>query len=213
MSLYIKQFVFNPFLENTYIVYNENGIAMLVDPGCCNSSEQDGIISYMNENGLKLKYLVNTHAHIDHILGNKFVYDQYNLTPLVHQLDLYNFEYSKQAAKSYQINYSQSPMPTDYLKEGDIINLDADKLEIILTPGHTSGSISLYSQYDGFIICGDTLFKGSIGRVDLPGGDMDTLIDTIKHKILTLPVTTIVYPGHGQETTVQEEIKTNVFLN
>lgn len=212
MSLYIKTFVFNPFLENTYIVYNEKRTSVLIDPGCCNSGEQDILLSYIQTNNLNLKYLINTHAHIDHILGNKFVYDEYNLLPLVHELDLYNFERSKQSSKVYQIHYNESPMPAGYLKEGDIISLDDDQLEIILTPGHTTGSISLYSKKDGFVICGDTLFKGSIGRVDLPGGDLDTLIATIKNKILTLPGTTKVYPGHGQETGIEEEAKTNPFL-
>jgi hydroxyacylglutathione hydrolase len=208
----IKSFVFNPFQENTYILSDETGECLIIDPGCYDASEQKKLEGYIEEKGLKPIKLILTHSHIDHILGCAFVFRRYGLKPIMHQNDLPGLEMAPQYGQMYGIRMEPSPEPLSFLKEGDVVNFGNSKLDVLFTPGHSPGSVTLYSKSDRFLISGDVLFYGSIGRTDLPGGDHDALISSIKNNLLVLDDETIVYSGHGPETDIGYERKNNPFL-
>jgi hydroxyacylglutathione hydrolase len=208
----IKVFTFNDFAENSYILYDDSGECIIVDPGCSNIIEQEELKSFINQNELIPIHLVNTHCHIDHILGNKFCADTYGLTLIAHQGEKPVLESGRQVANMYQIPYDPSPDIETFVDEGDQIKFGNTVLEILLTPGHSPASICLLHNESNQVIAGDVLFNGSIGRTDLPGGNYETLIRVIKTKIFTLPNETIVYPGHGPHTTVGHEKNTNPFF-
>ena len=209
----IKKLTFNNFMENTFIVYDQTKECIIIDPGCYSEEEKDKLLSFINSNKLKPTLLINTHCHIDHIFGNNFVNKIWDIELAINKLDLEILNSAHLVAQSYGFNnYEPSPLPSKYIKEGDFITFGQSKLKIIFTPGHAPGHISLYSQKDNFIISGDVLFMNSIGRTDLPGGDYEILIKTIKTKLLTLPEKTKVYCGHGPDTTIDNEKKNNPFL-
>ena len=162
---------------------------------------------------MKPTLLINTHCHIDHIFGNNFVNKKWNTRLVINKLELEILKSAHVVAQSYGFNnYEPSPQPSKYITEGDIITFGKSELKVLFTPGHAPGHISLYSKKDEFIISGDVLFMNSIGRTDLPGGDYETIIKTIKNKLLTLPKQTKVYCGHGSETTIDNEKNNNPFL-
>ena len=162
---------------------------------------------------MKPTLLINTHCHIDHIFGNNFVNKKWNTRLVINKLELEILKSAHVVAQSYGFNnYEPSPQPSKYIIEGDIITFGKSELKVLFTPGHAPGHISLYSKKDEFIISGDVLFMNSIGRTDLPGGDYETIIKTIKNKLLTLPKQTKVYCGHGPETTIDNEKNNNPFL-
>ncbi len=209
----VKYFIFNEFREITYIVYDEETRrGIIVDPGCNRESEQNRLVKFIEENDLSLECVVNTHGHLDHIVGNNFVKSKYGIPILAHEKEVGNFTESEHYALFYEFPFVISPLPDRYIKEGDIVSFGNSHLNVIDTPGHTAGSISLLSEKKEMIISGDVLFKGSIGRTDLPGGDWDILVDTLKDKFFILPSETQVFPGHGYITSIGEEIKSNPFL-
>ena len=210
--LYLKSFCFNPFQQNTYIVYNDAGTAIIIDPGNFTSSENTQLTNFISEKKLNLRRLLLTHAHIDHILGNKFIFDTYNLLPEVHKDDVYFIDNMTKSGAMYGVNCEQSPSPITYINNSDVIKLGNYEFECIFTPGHSPGSISFYNKENNLLISGDVLFYGSIGRTDLPMGNHQTLINSIKQKLFVLPDDTKVYSGHGQPTTIGFEKMNNPFL-
>jgi len=208
----IKKFTFNPIQENMYIIYDKTKECIIIDPGCYFHHEREELVDFISENKLKPIKLINTHCHLDHICGNKFVTETWGLKLEASILDEYNLERSIQAGKLYNMPIEPSPPIEVDLKEGDEIRFGNSLLTILFTPGHSAGSLSFYSEEHQILIAGDVLFRMSIGRTDLPGGDFDTLISTIKTKLFILPEETIVYSGHGDETTIGDEMKNNPFL-
>ncbi len=212
--LNIKKFTFNAFQENTYILIDEQSKAcIIVDPGCSNSDEESELRSFIQDNKLVPKRLINTHCHIDHILGNQFIADTYNLPLESHRLEVSVLAMGKQVGMMYGIPYKGSPKITLFLEEGEPVIFESHTIDILLTPGHSPGSICLHLKEQDEVIGGDVLFQGSIGRTDLPGGDHNTLIGSIMSKLLPLPDNTIVHPGHGPSTTIGVEKVSNPFLN
>ena len=210
----IKIFTFNQFFENTFIISDSTNECIIIDPGCYDKNEKQILQDYILSNNLVPTRLINTHCHIDHILGNNFVSKTWNLELEIHHKDIDLLKNSKNIAELYGfVNYENSPITNKFLVEGDIIEFGKSKFEVLFTPGHAPGHISLYSKNENFIISGDVLFNNSIGRTDLPGGNYNTLIDTIKSKILCLDDSTVVYCGHGPSTTVGKERINNPFLN
>ena len=209
----IHQITFNTFQENTFILWDNTGDCIIIDPGCYEKNEELELVDFINKNNLNPVKLINTHCHIDHILGNKFVSEKWDLELYMNKIDLPLLEGAGDIAKMYGFkNYKGSPYPKHYLEEGDILEFGESKLGILFTPGHAPGHICLFNKEEGFIVSGDVLFNGSIGRTDLPGGDFDTLIESIKTKLMTLQDETIVYCGHGPSTSIGKERLSNPFL-
>ncbi len=206
----VRKFTFNPFQENTYVIANEKKNCFIVDPGCYDRREQALLKQFIASEGLKPVGLLNTHCHIDHVFGNKFVSETYGLSPVIHPIEEAMLAAVPRVAELYNLDYDPSPDAVFY--EGDEIFLDDEKFEILFTPGHSPGHIVLYHAASKTLIAGDVLFRQSIGRTDLPGGDHDTLIESIKEKVFALPDDTKVYPGHMEETEIGYEKKHNPFL-
>jgi glyoxylase-like metal-dependent hydrolase (beta-lactamase superfamily II) len=210
--LQVMSFTFGPFSENTYVLSNEQGECIIFDPGMYQSSEEQELERYLIASKLKPVLLINTHCHIDHIMGNTYCAEKFGLNLQAHSLEKQVLDMGITSATLYGLNYNPSVPITHYLTENDCIVLGEDKLKILFTPGHSPGSLSFYSAKQNFVISGDVLFRNSIGRTDLPGGDYDTLINSIKTKLLTLPGNTTVYSGHGPSTTIEFEVESNPFL-
>jgi hydroxyacylglutathione hydrolase len=208
----IAIFTFNPFQENTYVLFDETKECIIIDPGCYTAPERQQLQSFITERGLKPVRLINTHSHIDHILGNWFVAEEYNLKLEMHRDEVAGLVAAPEYGKIYGIQMQPSPEATVFLTEADTIIFGNTSLSILLTPGHSIASLSFYCKEGNFVIGGDVLFKGSIGRTDLPNGDFDTLINSIKTKLFTLADDVQVFPGHGDSTTIGEEKATNPFL-
>ena len=209
----IKKLTFNPIQENMYVIYDDTKECIIIDPGCYFHQEKEELRSFIEENELKPVKLINTHCHLDHICGNKYVAETWKLKLEANKLDEYNLQRSIEAGILYNMPIEPSPPIEVDLKEGEEIRFGNSSLAILFTPGHSSGSISFYSEAHKFLIAGDVLFRMSIGRTDLPGGDFDTLIDTIKSKLMILPKDVMVYSGHGEESTIGYEMKNNPFLS
>lgn len=210
--LYLKTFTFNPFQQNTYLLYTEEGAALLIDAGNSTAGEHEELKRFIGEKQLKPERFLLTHAHIDHILGARFILDTYGLLPEMHESEVYFIERMTQTAGMYGINCDPAPMPEKFLKEGDTIRLGSYELECLFTPGHSPGSLSFYNPGNKILFGGDVLFSGSIGRTDLPLGDYDTLIRSIQEKLLVLDDQVKVYSGHGPATTIGREKNSNPFL-
>ena len=208
----VQYFVFNDFMENTYVLWDETKECIVIDPGCHVEQEQGDLRKFIEGNKLKPVQLLNTHCHIDHILGNKWVKDTYGISLSIHQKDLVVLHSAETISKMYGIYIEPSPEPDQFLEEGDKVSFGNSSLDIFFTPGHSPGSISFYSEKDRFVIGGDVLFQSSIGRTDLPGGDYQTLMESIFNKLLVLPDEVIVYSGHGPSTTIGEERTNNPFV-
>lgn len=211
--IYIESMTFNAFQENTYIVYNDNNDAIIFDPGCNNQSEREVLISFIDRKKLKPLRLINTHCHIDHVLGNKFISEKYGLRLEAHKLEAPVLASGVTVSTMYGIPYVESPSIEIFLNEGEELTLGDESFEMLLCPGHSPGSLCFYHSSSKTLIGGDVLFQNSIGRTDLPGGDYDTLINVIKEKIFSLPEDTVVYSGHGPSTSVGYEKKNNPFLS
>ena len=210
--LTVKSFEFSPIQENTYILYNEFNDCIIIDPGCYYDAEKDKLVAFFSENKLKPTMLINTHCHLDHIFGNKFIAEKYNLTLQMHENEKPVLAFAPTSGLMYNIPFDNYEGDFIYLNEGDTIQLGNDELHVLLTPGHSPGSLSFYSANNNFVIAGDVLFKNSIGRSDLPGGNHEQLIKSIKEKLLVLPEETIVYNGHGPSTTIGAEKRNNPYL-
>lgn len=209
----IKHFTFNPFQENMYVLSDETKECIIIDPGCYQRHEQEELETYIAQNGLKPVRLLNTHCHIDHVLGNHFVATTFDLGPEMHQADLPTLGMVQRSADLYGIpGYETSPEPSNFLEESDTVEFGATKLEILFVPGHAPGHIAFVSHAQKFVIGGDVLFHGSIGRTDLPGGDLETLIDSIKSKFFALGDDYEVFSGHGPVTKIGFEKANNPWL-
>lgn len=208
----IVKFVFSPFQENTYVLYDETKECVIIDPGCYDEKERKRLADFIEDRGLKPVRLLNTHCHIDHIFGNKFVSELYNLPLESHKDEQQMIEYSESKAGIYGVALEKSPAITVFWDEGDVITFGNSELEVLFTPGHSPASISFYNRKGNFIIGGDVLFRESIGRTDLQGGNFETLAHSIRTKFFTLPNETKVYSGHGDVTTVGYEKLHNPFV-
>ena len=209
----VKSFTFNQFQENTFVVYDKTKECLIIDPGCYSENERTELRTFIMSEGLKPVKLINTHCHIDHVLGNKFVSELWDLELYMHKEDLPVLKNVKDISGFFGFeNYEKSPSPKHFLAQGDTLNFGDSSFDILFTPGHAPGHICLLSKKDEIIIAGDVLFNGSIGRTDLPGGDYDTLIESIKTKLLPLDENTIVYCGHGRSTSIGKEKMNNPFL-
>ncbi|HUQ67810.1 MAG TPA: MBL fold metallo-hydrolase [Flavitalea sp.] len=210
--LKIQQFTFNPVQENTYVIFNEKGASAIIDPGCYFDNEYKELTDFIDKNKLLPNCLLNTHCHLDHVFGNKRVAEKYGLTLQIHPNEKKLFEYAPVSGQSWGLPFQNYEGTLSFINEGDRITLGDDQLEVLLTPGHSPGSISFYYREGRFVISGDVLFRSGIGRTDLPGADFKTLIESIRNKLFTLPDDVLVYSGHGPETTIGEEKKSNPFL-
>ena len=210
--LKIKSFTFNPYQENTYLIFDDSKEAVVIDPGNYEAYENELISKFIDENKLKLKKIILTHCHIDHCLGNKYLNEKYGAELLIpfDERDLYK-NVENIATLFGFANYSHLD-ENEYLKEKDKIEFGDIKLDVLFLPGHSPGHLAFYFKNDNVCFSGDVLFYNSIGRTDLPGGDHDTLINSIKNKLFLLNPNTIIYPGHGQKTTLKNEMKDNPFL-
>lgn len=213
MSLSVHVLTFNPFEENTYVIYSDNGECIIIDPGCFDDTERSELIDFIKENNLRPVRLINTHCHIDHILGNAFVASEYSIGLEIHEGELPVLKAGMAVAGIYGVPYNPSPVPQKFIRENDVIELDSIRLKVLFTPGHSPASICFYNEQDKWVIGGDVLFYESIGRTDLPGGDHGTLLNSIRTQLFTLPDDTAVYPGHGPKTTIGYERMFNPYLN
>lgn len=210
----VAALTFNPFQEKTYVVYDDTNECVIFDPGCYTDVERQELAQFIEEKKLTPVRLINTHCHLDHIFGNRFVADKYKLELEGHKGEIPVLEAVPQVSMMYGIAMpDQSPPMTKFIEEGDEIQFGNTSLKALFTPGHSPASLSFYCEKDQFVIGGDVLFYGSIGRTDLPGGDFNTLITSIREKFFTLPDEVEVHPGHGPSTTVGFEKANNPFLN
>jgi glyoxylase-like metal-dependent hydrolase (beta-lactamase superfamily II) len=208
-----KIFTFNLFAENTYLLYNDAGKAIIIDPGCSTPQECKTLANFIEEQKLTPIRLLLTHAHLDHILGNHFIYEKYGLAPWMHKDDLNLLHALEYSATFYGLDGAPaSPEPEGYLKDGDVVKIDDMELKVLFAPGHSPGSICFYSEADKKIWSGDVLFRESIGRTDLPGGNFDTLENSIHAQLFSLPDDVTVLSGHGIPTTIGHEKKFNPFV-
>ena len=208
----IKVLTFNAVQEKTYVLYNKSQECMIIDPGCYSEDEKHILQSFINDNGLRPAMLLNTHCHLDHVFGNKFIAEEYGLTLQIHKNEEAVLQMAPASGLMFNLPFDNYKGELIFLKEGDVISLREDFLQVIEAPGHSPGSICFYCEKQKFVIGGDVLFYQSIGRTDLPGGSHESLIKNIKEKLFVLPGEVEVYPGHGPATTIREEIKYNPYL-
>jgi hydroxyacylglutathione hydrolase len=208
----IQRFIFNIFQVNTYILSDESLQCLIVDAACYNEDEQKILSGYIEKNRLTPVRHINTHCHIDHILGNAYVASKYRVRPEYHEAGAPFFITAREIALSFGYELNTLPPPKNYLDEGDWIRFGDSGLEVLYTPGHADGSICLYNRDQDFVITGDVLFRDTIGRTDLPTGNFDLLMRSIREKLFTLPDRTVVYSGHGPETTIGYEKMNNPFI-
>lgn len=208
----IAVFCFNPFQENTYVIAHSDKSCWIIDPGCYTLQEQKILANYIQQHNLNPVRLLNTHCHLDHIYGNKFVADEYGLELGIHEKEIPVLNAAAMGARLFGAKIPDKCEPSYFIKEGTEIALSDCSFEVLFTPGHSPGSICFYNKEEQYAVVGDVLFNGSIGRTDLPGGDYQTLIHSIKSKLLTLDDNTVIYNGHGPSTTIGSERRTNPFL-
>lgn len=204
--------VFSPIQVNTYIVEGDEGGCIVIDCGCYGQAEERRLEEFLTARALKPVLLLNTHCHLDHIFGNGFMLERFGLRTWFHEGDSHNHAAATQHARMFGLDMEEPPMPEGYLSDGEVVTAAGVSLEVIAVPGHSPGGIAFYSEKDGVIFTGDALFAGSIGRSDLPGGDHEQLMTNIRSRLFSLPPDTVVYPGHGPETTISDEMKSNPFF-
>lgn len=210
----IAIFQFALFGINTYLIFDpESKECAVIDPGMSSREEEKAIENFIEEKGLKLTQIINTHLHIDHVAGVPFLREKYGAPVLAHEGDKFLGEGLSQQARMFGLNLPLDNIEiSEYIKAGDKIKIGNGELEVISVPGHSKGSVALYDREGGYLISGDALFKGSIGRTDLPGGNYKELIDSIESELLSLPDETVIFPGHGPSSTIGEEKQSNPFL-
>jgi len=208
----IEKFVFNAFGENTYLLYDETKEAVIIDPGCYEQQEKDELAYFIDTNDLKVVKLIYTHCHVDHILGNNFISETYNIKPEIHEAGLPFLERGQEQAKVYGFNIEKAILPEFYFEDEDLIKFGNSELKVVYTPGHADGSVCFINDSQKFVITGDVLFRDSIGRTDFPTGDFDILMKSIHEKLFTLEDDFTVYCGHGPETSIGYEKVNNPFI-
>jgi hydroxyacylglutathione hydrolase len=210
--LTVKRFVFNPIQENTYVVYSGKDACAIIDPGCYFPEEKKALSVWLKEAHLHPNILLNTHCHLDHVFGNKWAAAEYDLELQMGEKEEWTFRFAPESGIQWSMPFENYSGNIIFLKDGDEILMGEDRLEVLFTPGHSMGHVVFYNRRQGFVIGGDVLFRMGIGRTDLPGGDSELLIESIQKKLLTLPGDVIVYPGHGEPTTIGYEKEFNPFL-
>jgi hydroxyacylglutathione hydrolase len=210
--LTVKAFIFNPVQENSYVLYNEEKQCCIIDPGCYFEKEKQELKTFIKKTSLQPILLLNTHCHLDHVFGNKFVHDEWGLKLHIHEKEKPVLDFAPASGEIWQLPFENYEGELIFIKEGSVIKLGNDELEIRFTPGHSPGHVCFCDEADGFAISGDVLFNGSIGRTDLPGGDFDLLISSIQTQLFTLPDDTKIYSGHGPMTTIALEKMNNPFV-
>lgn len=210
--LQIAVFTFSPIQENTYVLYNEQREALIIDPGAYFEEEREELDVFITGKGLEVKQLILTHGHLDHVFGVKHVAEKYDLTPWIHPLEQPVLAFASTSALMYNMPFDMYQGTWNELNAVDKIELGTDQLTVLFTPGHSPGSVSFYCAAQAFVIGGDVLFQRSIGRTDLPGGSFDVLANSIREQLFVLPDDTTVYSGHGSVTTIGEEKKYNPFV-
>lgn len=208
----VKVFTFSPVQENTYVLYNEQNKAIIIDPGCYFSAEQETLKNFITDTQLEPVRLLNTHCHLDHVFGNKWVSETWNLELYLHEGEQQMLQLAPLSGEKWGLPFQNYKGPLHFLAEGDTISLGNDALQVILAPGHSPASICFYCEKQAFLIGGDVLFRESIGRTDLPGGNHETLLKSIREKLFVLPDEVVVYSGHGEPTTIGHEKRNNPFL-
>jgi hydroxyacylglutathione hydrolase len=209
----IFKLVFSPIEENTYILANQSGDCAIIDCGCYNESEFAQLVKFIESKNLKPVLLLNTHCHLDHVFGNGFILEKYGLRTFSSEDDEINRKNSVQHAKLFGLTMNDPPEPEGFIKDNQVLTFGTTELVALHVPGHSPGSLAFYCEKNNSVFTGDALFAGSIGRTDLPGGDFETLINSIRKKLFVLPPATVVYPGHGDETTIEEEIRSNPYFS
>ena len=209
----IFRLVFNPIEVNTYILSDSSGECAVIDCGCYDRKEFDRLSKFLKSKNLIPELLLNTHCHLDHIFGNAMFLEKYKIGPMAHKLEDKNRMDSPSHARLFGLSMEMPPVPSGFLNDGDTVTFGSESLLVLAVPGHSSGSLAFYSSKSGVVFTGDALFSGSIGRTDLAGGNYATLIHSIKNKLFILPPSTVVYPGHGEETTIGIELKTNPYFS
>ncbi len=210
----IAKFAFSLFGVNTYVVYDPTTKrCAIIDPGMIDAEEEEALEGFIDRNGLIVTHVINTHLHVDHAIGDKFASGRFNAPILAHRDDEFLGTRLQQQATMFGISERVEDISINsYIQDGDKIKIGDGILEVLHVPGHSPGGVALYDQNGGYVITGDSLFSGSVGRTDLPGGDMDQLLRAVREKLLTLPPTTVVYPGHGSATTIGREKTGNPFV-
>lgn len=208
----IFKMVFSPIEVNTYILADKSGDCAILDCGCYNEPEFSRLVNIIESKKLKPVLLLNTHCHLDHIFGNSFILEKYKLRSYYNELEEPNRRNATEHAMFFGLSMESPPEPEGYISHRQVITFGSTTLLSLHVPGHTAGSLAFYAESHGSVFTGDALFSGSIGRTDLPGGDLQTLTQSIRNNLLTLPPATVVYSGHGPETTIEKEIKTNPYL-
>lgn len=208
----IQKFIFNAFQVNSYLLIEETGKCMIIDASCYESREKQELKDFIEKNNLKLIRNLNTHCHIDHILGNSFIAETYGIYPEYHEESVPFLFSANEIAQSFGYVIKDIPAPARYLKDNEKITFGTSAITVLYTPGHADGSVCFYNQEQEFVISGDVLFRDTIGRTDLPSGNFDLLMKSFHEKLFTLPDGTTVYPGHGPETTIGYEKLNNPFI-
>ena len=208
----IKAFTFSPVQENTYVLYNDKGNTFIIDPGCYFEEERDTLAQFLQQNKLQPVKLLNTHCHLDHVFGNKWIYEAYGLELHLHRNEQQVLAFAPTSGLMWNLPFDNYNGPFHFINEGDELLLDDDLLKVLFAPGHAPGHVCFYCSAQGFVIGGDVLFRESIGRTDLPGGNHETLLNSIRTQLFTLPDETVVYSGHGPTTTIGYEKRNNPFL-
>jgi len=208
----IYKFVFSPIEVNTYILVDDSGDCAIIDCGCYNKQESEKLEDFIKDKSINPVLLLNTHCHLDHVFGNRFIFERYGLRTFSSEFDEVNRKNASQHAMLFGLTMENPPEPAGFITDNQIVTFGTTDMVALHIPGHTSGSLAFYSEKNECVFTGDALFAGSIGRTDLPGGDYDTLISSIRNKLFVLPPSTVVYPGHGNETTIERELKSNPFF-
>lgn len=209
----IFKLVFSPIEVNTYILADDSDNCAIIDCGCYDKEESERLLDFIKSKSINPVLLLNTHCHLDHIFGNRLVLERFGLRPYSNELDEMNRKNAVQHAILFGLTMDDPPEPAGFVSDNQIVTFGTEKLVALHVPGHTAGSLAFYSEKNNCVFTGDALFAGSIGRTDLPGGNFDTLIGSIKNKLFVLPPSTVVYPGHGDETTIEKEMKSNPYFH
>jgi glyoxylase-like metal-dependent hydrolase (beta-lactamase superfamily II) len=205
--------VFSPIQVNTYIITGNDRECIVIDCGCYGGEEEKRLEEMLASRGLEPVMLLDTHCHLDHVFGNRFMLERYGLRSWFHEGDRPNYLNAPKHSLMFGLSMEPPPDPAGFLTEGQEITVAGVTLKVIAVPGHSPGGIALWSEVDSVVFTGDALFAGSVGRSDLPGGDHEQLIENIRERLFTLPPETVVYPGHGPETTIRQEMETNPFFS